>query len=67
MVVGAHAFKAMKGFVVFVDLIYRNAQVSLNVLIFVSDQTQRIGLQELMLDISNLQQGGLLLLHEIKY
>ena len=55
MVVGAHIFKGMKGFVVSVDLLHRKAQVSLDARTMVSNQTQPIGLQDLMLDTSTFQ------------
>lgn len=55
MVVGAHPFKGMKGFVVSVDFLRRNAQVSLDAKTMVSNQTHCISLQDLMLDISNIQ------------
>lgn len=55
IVVGAYPFKGMKGFVVSVDIPHRNAQVSLDAITIVSNQTQGIGLGDLILDISNVQ------------
>ena len=55
MVVGAHMFKGMKGIVGSVDLLHRKAHVFLDARTMVSNQTQSIGLQDLMLDMSNVQ------------